>query len=157
MSPLNLILRPAQDTDHDFLLSLFKTTLEAAIYAQMTDQLRQQLLETQFTIKEQAYAQMYPHGDNCIVELDHQPVGRFYVNIDSDEIRLVDIIIHPSVRGEGIGSSLLEQLLSNGDSKKIPVRLQVAATNLAAQRLYQRLGFIAGYNDGIHIHCEYTS
>lgn len=157
MSSINTILRPVQDIDHDFLLSLFKTTPEAAIYAELPDKLRQHVLQTQFVIKEQAYAQMYPLGENCIVEFNHNPVGRFFVNIAPDEIRLVDIIIHPSSRNQGIGSSLLQLLLSRGDTKKTPIRLKVAVDNVAAQHLYQKHGFIAGYNDGVHIYCEYLS
>lgn len=155
MKPIKPTLRPVKASDQDFLKELFETIPEAAIYAHMPEHLSKQLLQSQFAVKEQAYHQANPCGDSCIVELNRKAVGRLFVNISSDEIRLVDIIIHPSSRGQGIASSLLEQLILDGNARKLPIRLQVAVNNVDAQRLYQRYGFILGYNDGVHIHCEY--
>jgi ribosomal protein S18 acetylase RimI-like enzyme len=50
--------------------------------------------------------------------------------------------VSPSLRGKGIGSALVKHLLgARPAGADEPVVLDVATTNLDAQRLYQRLGF----------------
>lgn len=148
-------LRPKVNSDNDFLMDLFKASTDSQINALMPVQLSQQLLQSQFTLKEQSYAQMYPDGKNNIIDILGTSVGRFFINISHDEIRLVDIAILPKYRNQGIGTFLIQHLLSDAIEIKKPVRLQVLANNIEAQRLYNKLGFIVGYNDGVNISCEY--
>ncbi|WP_449424134.1 GNAT family N-acetyltransferase [Rhodanobacter lindaniclasticus] len=50
--------------------------------------------------------------------------------------------VSPSLRGQGVGSALVGHLLAARPGDRAgPVILDVATTNPAAQRLYQRLGF----------------
>jgi len=51
--------------------------------------------------------------------------------------------VSPALRGQGLGSALVEYLLAARPAGRAgPVILDVAATNPQAQRLYQRLGFV---------------
>jgi [ribosomal protein S18]-alanine N-acetyltransferase len=63
-----------------------------------------------------------------------------------DEIHINNIAIRPEWRGQGIGTALLHQILAVG--RRLGARratLEVRASNEAARRLYERLGFyVAG-------------
>ena len=63
-----------------------------------------------------------------------------------DEIHINNIALRPAFRAQGMGSALLERVLSEG--RGLGARratLEVRASNTAARRLYERLGFyVAG-------------
>ena len=59
-----------------------------------------------------------------------------------DEIHINNVAVRPEFRGRGIGTSLLHHVLA--EAKRLGARratLEVRASNAAAQRLYERLGF----------------
>lgn len=63
-----------------------------------------------------------------------------------DEIHINNIALRPGFRAQGMGSALLERVLSEG--RGLGARratLEVRASNTAARRLYERFGFyVAG-------------
>jgi ribosomal protein S18 acetylase RimI-like enzyme len=56
------------------------------------------------------------------------------------EIRLVDIAFLPEFRSGGLGTSILRDLLAEGEAAGKPVTIHVEVYN-PAMRLYERLGF----------------
>ena len=59
-----------------------------------------------------------------------------------DEIHINNVAVRPPLRGVGIGSALLHRALA--EAKELGARratLEVRASNEAARRLYERLGF----------------
>ena len=57
---------------------------------------------------------------------------------------LIKRIVHPAMRGKGIGTRLLEAVFDFARAKGFgSVRLQVVDTNPDARRLYERMGFVA--------------
>ena len=61
-------------------------------------------------------------------------------------VGLYDVFTHPQARGRGLATLLCERLLSLSASEGATVGyLQVAADNVDALRVYQRLGFVDGY------------
>ncbi|MCA1852145.1 MAG: GNAT family N-acetyltransferase [Beggiatoa sp.] len=52
-----------------------------------------------------------------------RPAGRLYVNDGAEEIRLMDLALLPAYRGQGIGSSLLDALLAEGQQAQKPVTI----------------------------------
>ncbi|HVH45565.1 MAG TPA: ribosomal protein S18-alanine N-acetyltransferase, partial [Labilithrix sp.] len=60
----------------------------------------------------------------------------------ADEIHLLNVAVDPDARRGGIGRALVEDLLGYARSKKAAkVLLEVRASNEAAIRLYEHLGF----------------
>jgi ribosomal-protein-alanine N-acetyltransferase len=60
----------------------------------------------------------------------------------TDEVHLLNVAVHPSRRGGGIGRMLVEAVI--GEARDIRARtmfLEVRASNVAARRLYRQLGF----------------
>ena len=59
-----------------------------------------------------------------------------------DELQIMAVAVAPTHQRLGIGSQLLNALLNLGQSRgALTATLEVAATNLAAQKLYDRCGF----------------
>ncbi|MDD5492664.1 MAG: ribosomal protein S18-alanine N-acetyltransferase [bacterium] len=59
-----------------------------------------------------------------------------------DELHLINIAVHPEYRRQGLGKHLLFYVLCDG--KRLGLKratLEVRASNLAAQRLYEQVGF----------------
>src|SRR5215510_2556310 len=75
-----------------------------------------------------------------IIELDGRPIGIMKVERIETHIQLHQLFILPEYQRRGIGSELLENVLSEGRKAGLPVRLRVLRVN-PAKRLYERFGF----------------
>lgn len=82
--------------------------------------------------------------------------GRLALCPLADEIRVMDIALLPSVRGQGRGSALLRAVMAEASRLNLAVRLHVESFN-PAQRLYARLGFRLVEDKGIHRFLEWRS
>ncbi|MGH2397294.1 MAG: GNAT family N-acetyltransferase, partial [bacterium] len=69
-------------------------------------------------------------------------------------IRLMDLALLPAYRGRGIGSSLLDALLAEGQRAGKPVTIHVEKLNRAL-RLYERLGFRRIADRGVYWFLEW--
>ena len=154
---LDISLRPRAEADMPFLKSLYHST-RAAEMAMLPwpDAMKAALLDDQFRLQDRHYTQHYLGTTFDVIEHNRQPIGRLYVHRGSIEIRVVDISLLPQCRGLGIGTVLLQALIAEATANTKPVSLRVDMTN-PAQRLYQRLGFVAdGPGDGIYQNMVYN-
>lgn len=78
-----------------------------------------------------------------IIEATGQPIGTFIVNRHFDHIYLVGLYLLPEYQRQGIGSTILRELISEAQLHNVPIKLRVLKVNSQARRLYERLGFIA--------------
>ena len=84
-----------------------------------------------------------------MIEQDGVPVGRLFVDVTTKEVRLMDIALLPAARGRGIGTALLQRLLTFADGIALPVTLHVESFN-PARRMYERVGFAMVEMRGIY-------
>lgn len=84
-----------------------------------------------------------PRVDNKIILLNGRPVGRLLVDRTETPIVLRDIAVLTEYRNAGIGSRLIQELMSEAASAGKPIQLHVVASSPAV-RLYERLGFRSG-------------
>jgi ribosomal protein S18 acetylase RimI-like enzyme len=87
------------------------------------------------------------------VVVDGEPAGRLYVDRGEGEIRIVDIALLPDHRGQGIGGSLLRDLLVEADAGGKSVTIHVERLN-PALKLYERLGFALAEDKGVYLFLE---
>jgi ribosomal-protein-alanine N-acetyltransferase len=60
----------------------------------------------------------------------------------TDEVHLLNVAVHQSRRGSGVGRALVEAVIEEGRATRARTMfLEVRAGNVAARRLYRRLGF----------------
>ena len=67
-------------------------------------------------------------------------IGRIYTNTTEDEIRILDVIIHPKWRNKGVGGQLMEAMIAETERTGKTLRFYVWTTNHDAQRFYKRHG-----------------
>ena len=135
-------LRPFADADLEFLYQVYAASRdrEMALVPQWSAAEQEAFLRDQFRLQHAHYQAHYPHARFDIIELNGEPIGRFYVATMEDEVRLMDIALLPEWRGRGIGSKLIDELLASARTSNRSVSLHVEPDN-PARRLYLRLGF----------------
>ena len=80
-------------------------------------------------------------AESQAIQVDGADAGWAVVNTLPDEVRLVDIMVLPELRGRGIGTAVIREILAVGAAAGKPVRLNVDIMNRGAFQLYERLGF----------------
>ena len=144
-----ITLRDAVEQDTPFFEKLyFETRKDEFASLGWDDNQLEPLLKMQFNIQIQGYKMHYPDALTLVIETDGAAVGRM---ITTDEIVLVDIAVLPEWRKHGIGSFVLKRLLDDAEREKKPVYLQVLKSNIAAFRLYERLGFETTGEDDLYL------
>jgi ribosomal protein S18 acetylase RimI-like enzyme len=139
VSPV-ITLRPATAEDTAFLQKLFASTRDEFRMLIADENQLAALVSMQFNFQRRQYQSGYPGGEDNIILLNQEPVGRMFVDENDRAITLVDVALLPEYRNRGIGRQLLDDLLSRAASARKPVGLHVMKTN-PARNLYQRLGF----------------
>jgi ribosomal protein S18 acetylase RimI-like enzyme len=117
------------------------------------DAQKAQFLRMQFDAQAAWYRQHYADASFDVVEVDGQPAGRLYVHRGPREIRIVDVTVLPEHRGNGIGTSLLLDLIAEADDAGKTVTIHVERLN-PALRLYERLGFSLAEDKGVYLFLE---
>lgn len=143
-------LRPATDADRDFLLGVYASTRaeELAQVAWPPGQ-REAFVRQQFEAQDASYRRHNPDASFDVVEVDGRPAGRLTVDRRTTELRVVDIALLPEFRGSGAGTELLGRLLDEAAASGRRTTVHVELHNPAA-RLYERLGFVAVGEHGLH-------
>lgn len=141
-------VRPRGPDDADFLCELYiafrSAELEAAGWPEAT---RRAFLADQHRLQETHYAANHAAASFLIVTRDGAPVGRLYIDRSpAPEIRLLDIVLVPTLTGRGIGTAILRALIEEAGRSGRHVGLHVESHN-PARRLYRRLGFVERSED----------
>jgi ribosomal protein S18 acetylase RimI-like enzyme len=135
--------RPERSDDEAFLWRLFRQSRPPGEeLAGLPDDLRDKLLRQQFVGQARSYAEAWPQAYREIVENNAEPCGRLIASREPGAIVIVDVALLPEHRGRGLGTRLFEALGVEAGVESLRLRLSASATNLAAQRLYFRLGFV---------------
>jgi ribosomal protein S18 acetylase RimI-like enzyme len=136
----DLALRPATDSDLDFVLDLCRRVFQkyGSYDRYLADWLRA------------------PYVSTWIAELDSVPAGFFMLAIhreDEHTAELLSIAVVPELRSRGIGSALLDRAIAiafEAAPEVREIRLSVAEGNARAQRMFARRGFRIGPAVGIY-------
>ena len=154
-STATVLLRPATDDDHDFLVELYGSTRDAELSQVAWEPgQREAFVHLQYVAQDTSYRAQNPHASFDVVEVGGQPAGRLYVDRRPGEIRVVDLSLLPQHRGAGIGTSLLRSLQQEAATSGRILTIHVEVHNPAA-RLYERLGFLAVAEQGLYRRMEW--
>jgi GNAT superfamily N-acetyltransferase len=128
---LEIALRPATEKDGNLLWDLHRVTLKPyveQIWGWDEDFQRRYFWE-HFS-PENSQVIIYEGVDAGVMTVEESPLGYILSNIE----------LYPQFQGQGIGTSLINDLILKADQHGLPVSLRVLKINPARQ-LYLRLGF----------------
>lgn len=142
--------RPSTEDDYDFLRRLYHSTrAEEMKHFPFTEEQKVIFLDSQFAAQYEHYAAHYPTCERNLIEVGGEPAGRLWIDEWPDQIRLVDIALMPEWRGQGIGESLVREVLERATKAGKPVTIHVERFNPALQ-MYERLGFANVDTNGVY-------
>ena len=149
-SPFNLREFDADsESDQAFVRTLYRSSRGDLLQMQAEADFIDQLIAMQQRMHDQGYRQSYPQARHLMIERDGAPIGRLIVNPAEQALRVVDITLLPQAQGQGAGSAVLAGLQAHAAAQQATLSLGVNHGNLAARRLYARLGFVADGEDAI--------
>jgi RimJ/RimL family protein N-acetyltransferase len=135
-----VVLRPEQSTDADFLYALFRSHMLAELAMMPVDAAtKEQLVRMQFDSQTATYRAQFPQARFDIVEQDGRPIGRLIVDTGGDAGCIVDFALLPERRGGGLGTAILAAVLQE---RRQPVLSKVLYNNEASLRMCRRVGFV---------------
>jgi GNAT superfamily N-acetyltransferase len=147
-------LRPRTTADESFLFALFyeQRAPEFAL-AGLSRSALDGVVRQQFQLQETSYRLNRPRAQDAVIWVGADRIGRMWVDRSGDHLHLLDVAIVGPVRGQGIGTALIEELLAEAAASGRPLRLWVRRYSRAAN-LYQRLGFTVVEDNGTDLKME---
>ena len=147
-------LRPAEPLDAELLFRVYASTRSDELSVVPWDAAQKEaFLRAQFEAQDRWFREHYAAASFDVVLVGGEPCGRFYVYRGECEVRIVDIALLPEHRGDGVGTSLLRDLLDEADAAGKRVTIHVERFN-PALRLYERLGFAVAKDKGVYLLLE---
>ena len=144
-------LRPVGPGDEELLRRVYASTREQELaVVPWDDSTKDAFLRAQFDAQDRWYREHYAEASYEVVLIDGEPGGRLYVHRGEHEIRIVDIALLPEHRGNGVGTSLLRDVLAEADAAGKRVTIHVERLN-PALRVYERLGFSVAEDKGVYL------
>jgi ribosomal protein S18 acetylase RimI-like enzyme len=139
---VNISYRAALAEDFDFLFRLHKLAMR-------------EYVEASFGPWDEAWQIAYfrrHFNPNVLQVIQHNglDVGVLYVQERVEELFVANLEILPEYQRRGIGTAVIRKLTAAAERQSKPVALQVLKTNIAARRLYRRLGFVVTGENETH-------
>lgn len=78
------------------------------------------------------------HSDYFVLEEGDKLLGFLAISTLMDELEVTNLAVHPDVQGQGFATNLLTELENFTGS----LFLEVRASNLPAQKCYEKFGFV---------------
>ncbi|MCI0470349.1 MAG: GNAT family N-acetyltransferase [Candidatus Aminicenantes bacterium] len=146
--------RPITEQDRDFLYRIYTGTREKEMtLTGWSDEQKEEFLRMQFNLQHTQYLQNYREGSFEIILVDETPAGRLYLNRGKEEIRIIDLELLADFRNRGIGSEIMNDLITEANKKNLPLTLHVLHDN-PAFKFYERLGFKIKEDKGMYLLIE---
>ena len=147
-------LRDEVEADVPFLRRLYASTrAEELANAPWSEAQKAMFLAQQFDAQRRHYRAQI---DGClfqVIERDGEPVGRLYLQWRQTQLHVVDIALLPGMRGQGVGTLLLEALIAAAAAHGRALGIFVEKFN-PALHLYRRLGFVEIGDTGVYLEME---
>jgi ribosomal protein S18 acetylase RimI-like enzyme len=135
-------LRPVQEADEALLLEIFASTRADEMALLPWDAVQKQaFLQMQFSAQQKHYQAYFPQATHEMILAEGQPIGRLYVDRRETEIRILDITLLPEIRGKGIGTLVIQELMKEAEDGNKFISIYVESFNRSLE-LFHRLGFM---------------
>ena len=103
------------------------------------------------------FAASMKQGHIRIIEVDGMRVGMLQLSRAGETVEVREIQVDPRHQKQGIGASVLLDVIRDASAQGRDVRLSVGLTNTKAIRLYERLGFVSVGQSETHRQMTYRA
>ncbi|PHR89648.1 MAG: GNAT family N-acetyltransferase [Moritella sp.] len=134
---MNLEYRLATEQDYDFAFSLKKSAEYEPINA---------IFGWDEALQQQMHAEEWAAGKPMLICIDGIAVGSYKIEINADYIHFCRFFLLPEHQGKGIGSKVLNQLITLAKEQQLPCKLSHLQGNRVGE-LYARFGFVIDDSD----------
>ena len=134
-------MRPSRPEDAAFLEEVHRAQRQDLQLIDGDPDFIESIVEMQFNAMNSGYGNQTPNAMYFIIEKHHEKVGKATIDFGPNCVHLVDIAILPQARGLGFGKAIIQSFQQAASQSGVPMTLNVAETNVAAQQLYVSLGF----------------
>lgn len=135
-------LRPMGVDDQRLGFQIYASTrAEEMALVPWTDEQKEAFLTMQFNAQSAHYSKFNPTAEYSIILCGGQAAGRLIMERSPREIVVMDIALLPQFRGQGVGTTILQDCVDEARQAGLPLVLRVEFFNPAI-RLYTRLGFV---------------
>lgn len=141
--PAPLEVSPATPSDAAFEQTLYRSTRADLLELDAAPAVIEQLLAMQWQIHRAGMASAFPNIQSWIIQRKTQPIGHFVVATQESGWHLLELILLPQERGQGLGRQVMRQLQHCAAAAGLALTLRVAKNNTAARQLYISLGFVS--------------
>jgi GNAT superfamily N-acetyltransferase len=121
-------------------------TADAPLFYRVIDQTMRNFIIATWGGWDESRVQRESHEDSGspnaqVIQVRNTAVGVFLVERGPTHIQLEQIYLLPEYQRMGIGTVLINGLITEAEQSKVPIRLRVLAVN-PAKRFYERFGFV---------------
>ena len=92
--------------------------------------------------QERRFQDYFRNAHIQVITVNSRDVGFLDVARSHNYIEVRNVELVPTMQGQGIGTAIMEDVITEAGRESLHVKLQVLKRNQGAKRLYQRLGFI---------------
>jgi RimJ/RimL family protein N-acetyltransferase len=139
--PINIHLRLMQPADDAVFRRLYAEVRAPEMRMTQWPQTEiEAFCDSQYSAQDHHYREYYADLEQWAICRIGEVIGRLYLATFDGVLILMDITIARAWRGQGIGTSILTDLVRQADLGLREMQLHVEPDN-PARRLYQRLGF----------------
>ena len=138
---MTITLRDADPNDAPFLFAVYASTrAEEMALVPWNEEQRQGFLRMQFDAQHAYYHEQFPDAEYKVILAEGEPVGRFFVARDEKMIHILDLAVLPERRRNGVGSTLIQGLITEAETSGKTLQIYVESFN-PSLCLFERLGF----------------
>jgi RimJ/RimL family protein N-acetyltransferase len=151
-SPMGpLLLRPERAEDADFRFRLFCQSKPEFDLLPLAGAARERFMRMQFDAQTSGYRAQFPDAEFAIIESEGECIGRSVIDRNEKELNYIELLLLPQLRSRGVGTAIIRAAIEEAQASGITMVFKVEPGNLAALRLYKRLGFIETGQAALHI------
>jgi ribosomal protein S18 acetylase RimI-like enzyme len=125
-------LRPATETDREFMYALYCRTMRAVVEKTWGWDEAWQRID---------FNRRFSDCSASVIEYRGVAAGALMLESKPDSIYIQEIQVLPEYQGQGIGTAIVKQVVEQAASQNLGVTLSVVPANPRARQLYERLGF----------------
>ncbi|ODC04386.1 hypothetical protein BFW38_13450 [Terasakiispira papahanaumokuakeensis] len=154
----SLYIRPVKwySSDADFLERLHRESREDLTLIEGDDDFIYSLVDMQYQARNQGYGTQFPNAVDLMIESAGTPIGRMTVDQGANEVRLVDLALIKTARGQGYGQQIVQSLMQASAMAGLPLTLTVQRLNASALHTYAKLGFQVLDENPLQLHLIWT-